>query len=186
MSFERRNVTANVGSLAVGPWPANRQYHSATNRAGASPVRDLSPTPSARMARARKPSSRGRAAPPTPVPSRQGRPIHYANVCTITGPATAVAGPVSRGARFCSYPCQPAFIGFLGTRVIVEDADRRHRVVRRVDHVIGPEAWHIADDRDSSLLDPAGQLFGHAGLCLALTDGCVHRSSPLTSGPTGV
>ena len=26
----------------------------------------------------------------------------YASVCTITGPATAVAGPVSRGAKFCS------------------------------------------------------------------------------------
>src|SRR5882672_4713010 len=35
-----------------------------------------------------------------------GSPIRlshcYANVCTITGPATAVAGPKSRGARFCS------------------------------------------------------------------------------------
>src|SRR5262245_58299462 len=26
----------------------------------------------------------------------------YAKVCTITGPANAVAGPLSRGARFCS------------------------------------------------------------------------------------
>jgi hypothetical protein len=28
--------------------------------------------------------------------------FRYAKVCTITGPANAVAGPVSRGARFCS------------------------------------------------------------------------------------
>ena len=27
---------------------------------------------------------------------------HYAKVCTITGPAIAVAGPASSGVRFCS------------------------------------------------------------------------------------
>jgi hypothetical protein len=34
----------------------------------------------------------------------------YANVCTITGPATAVAGPVSRGARLCSIHASPRLL----------------------------------------------------------------------------
>lgn len=34
----------------------------------------------------------------------------YANVCTITGPAIAVAGPVSRGARFCSIHASPRLL----------------------------------------------------------------------------
>ena len=33
--------------------------------------------------------------------------IWLAKVCTITGPATAVAGPVSRGARLCSIQASP-------------------------------------------------------------------------------
>jgi hypothetical protein len=34
----------------------------------------------------------------------------YAKVCTITGPATAVAGPVSRGVRFCSIHASPRLL----------------------------------------------------------------------------
>jgi hypothetical protein len=33
------------------------------------------------------------------------------------------------------------------TRVILEDADRRHSVVWRIDYVVGPKARDIADDR---------------------------------------
>ena len=59
-------------------------------------------------------------------------------------------------------------------REIVEDADRGHSVVRRIDHIIGYETFDIADDRDRAFLDPARQFLGHAGFCLSLTNGCVH------------
>src|SRR6476659_9769946 len=36
-------------------------------------------------------------------------------------------------------PREPASIGLLCARVIVEDADRRHRVVRCIDHIVGLE-----------------------------------------------
>ncbi len=47
-----------------------------------------------------------RTAGPTPAArrcySRAELAAHYASVCAITGPATAVAGPMSRGARIMS------------------------------------------------------------------------------------
>jgi hypothetical protein len=43
--------------------------------------------------------------------------------------------------------CAPAPVGLLRTRVIVEDADRRHSVVWRIDYIVGPKARDIADDR---------------------------------------
>src|SRR5882724_5262425 len=58
---------------------------------------------------------------------------------------------------------------------IVEDADRRHGVIRRIDHVIGHEAFDIADDRDGALLDPARQFLGRSGPCRGLTDGGIHE-----------
>jgi hypothetical protein len=48
----------------------------------------------------------------------------YANVCTITAPAIAVAGPMSRGARFCSIHASPRLFD-LRSRMVVEGADRR-------------------------------------------------------------
>src|SRR6266852_2262081 len=71
-------------------------------------------------------------------------------------------------------PREPASVRLLRSRMVVEDADRRHRVVRRIDHVIGHETFDITDDRNGTLLDPAYQLFGHASLCSALTNGGVH------------
>ena len=53
----------------------------------------------------------------------------YANVCTITGPATAVAGP-RVGGRVLFDPGEPASVRLLGGLDIVEDADRRHGVIR--------------------------------------------------------
>ena len=102
-------------------------------------------------------------------------PIYgYANVCTITGPAAAVAGPTSRGARFCFDPGEtnvlpPAPAKLLKTLI--------SRNVGCIDHIVGHEAFNITDDRNGALLDP-GQLFGHASLCLALTDGGVHGILP--------
>jgi hypothetical protein len=37
-----------------------------------------------------------------PVPARARDALPHANVCTITGPAVALAGPASRGVRFSS------------------------------------------------------------------------------------
>src|SRR6202047_1651009 len=71
-------------------------------------------------------------------------------------------------------PREPASVRLLRSRMVVEDADRRHRVVRRIDHIIGHETFDITDDRNGTLLDPACQLFGHASLCFALTNGGVH------------
>jgi hypothetical protein len=61
------------------------------------------------------PNGRSRASffilPPLKGPSPStALPRHYAKVCTITGPATAVAGPVSRGARFCSIHASPRLL----------------------------------------------------------------------------
>src|ERR1700682_4587429 len=75
-------------------------------------------------------------------------------------------------------PREPASVRLLRSRMVVEDADRRHRVVRRIDHIIGHETFDITDDRNGTLLDPACQLFGHASLCFALTNGGVHGLLP--------
>src|SRR5258708_11491664 len=63
----------------------------------------------------------------------------------------------STRASVCSTPPLPQ---------VVEDADRRHRVVRRINHIIGHETFDITDDRNGALL--ACELFGHASLCSAL------------------
>ncbi len=98
----------------------------------------------------RAPSFRNRdstSAQTSTCASQSAGAYFYASVCTITGPATAVAGPMSRGARFCSV---------------------------HADHIIGHETFDITDDRNGTLLDPACQLFGRTSLCLALTNGGVH------------
>src|ERR1700716_3872050 len=71
-------------------------------------------------------------------------------------------------------PREPASIRLLCTCVIVEDADRRNSVVRRIDHIVGHETFDITDDRNGTLLDPACEFFGHSSLCLALTDSGIH------------
>jgi len=55
---------------------------------------------------------------------------------------------------------------------IVEDNTTRAtaRLPGCIDDIVSPKTFNIADDWNGSLLDPAGQLFGHASLCLALTD----------------
>src|SRR5260221_1775664 len=77
-------------------------------------------------------------------------------------------------------PGNPAPVRLFGSGEIVEDRDRRHRIVRRIDDIIGHKTFDIADDRDGAFLDPACQFFGHAGLCLALTNGGVHGKSSFT------
>src|SRR5260370_29595320 len=71
-------------------------------------------------------------------------------------------------------PREPASVRLFRSRMVVEDADRRHRVVRRIDHIIGHETFDITDDRNGTLLDSACQLFGHTSLCFALTNGGIH------------
>ena len=51
-------------------------------------------------------------------------------------------------------------------------------IVGCVDHVVGPEALDITDDRNGSFLDPAGQLFPHPRFCLALTYRCRTQKPP--------
>src|SRR6267154_5441202 len=79
-------------------------------------------------------------------------------------------------------PGDRAPVRLFGACEIVEDRDRRYRVVRRIDDIIAHETLDIADDRDGALLDPACQFLGHAGLCFALTNGGVHGDSSFTGG----
>src|SRR5712664_1092050 len=67
-------------------------------------------------------------------------------------------------------------VRLLCSRVIVEDADRRHRVVGCINHIVSDEAFNITDDRNGALLDSARELFGHAGLCFTLTNGGIHET----------
>src|SRR5262249_24583356 len=73
-------------------------------------------------------------------------------------------------------PREHAPVCLLGSRIIVEDADRCYGVIGRVDYIVGLEAFDITDDRNGALLDPERQLFGHASFCLALTYSSVHGS----------
>src|SRR6478609_7177411 len=57
---------------------------------------------------------------------------------------------------------------------LVEDRNRRDRVVAGIDDVIGAEAVDVADDRNGAFLDTARQLFGAPAFCLGLTDGGIH------------
>src|ERR1700674_2651568 len=84
--------------------------------------------------------------------------------------------PSEQGHNILLDPCERASVRLLGSRVIVEDADRCDRIVRCIDHIVGYEAWDITDDWNGALFDPASQLFGHAGLGFALTYGGVHRN----------
>src|SRR3954453_13425488 len=79
-----------------------------------------------------------------------------------------------QGRKILLDPRERTFVRLLCSCVIVEYADGRHSVVRCIDHIIGYETLDITDDRNGTLLDPAGQLFGHATPCFALTDGGVH------------
>src|SRR5215211_8954152 len=78
-------------------------------------------------------------------------------------------------------PGQRALVGFFGGRKVVEQADRYHRVVGRIDHVIAHESVDPADDGYRAFLDPACELFGLAGLGLALTNGGIHGALPRRS-----
>src|SRR6266403_1223817 len=90
------------------------------------------------------------------------------------GPGQRRGRPDEQRRKILLDPGQRASVRLLSSRVIVEDADCCHCVVWRIDHVVSPEARDITDDRNGALFDPARQLFGHAGLCLALTNGGVH------------
>src|SRR3954447_9613575 len=65
-------------------------------------------------------------------------------------------------------------VRLLRTRMIVEDADRSHRVVGCIDNIISHEAFNVTDDRNSAVLNSARELFGHPSLCSSLTNGGVH------------
>src|SRR5258708_14828081 len=80
----------------------------------------------------------------------------------------------STRARVCSTPPLPQ---------VVEDADRRHRVLRRINHIIGHETFDITDDRNGALL--ARVLFGDASLCSALRM-AAYICSSLTGGRASV
>jgi hypothetical protein len=54
-------------------------------------------------------------------------------------------------------PCECTSVGLFSTPMIFEDADRRHRVIWCIDHVVGFEARDITDDRDRLLLDRESQ-----------------------------
>src|SRR5262245_37725852 len=82
--------------------------------------------------------------------------------------------PCEQGRKACLDPSERASVRLFRSRVVVEDAYRGHGVVRRVDDVVGHEAFDVADNWNGTVLDPLSQLFGHAGLCLALTNGGVH------------
>src|SRR5260221_4688908 len=82
--------------------------------------------------------------------------------------------PDQQGCEVPFAPREPASVRLLRSRMVVEDADRRHRIVRRIDHIIGHETFDITDNRNGPLLDPACQLFGGARLCFALTNGGIH------------
>src|SRR3954462_1468025 len=61
---------------------------------------------------------------------------------------------------------------------LIEDRNRRDRVVAGVDDVIGTEAVDVADDRNGAFLDTARQLFGAPAFRLGLTDGGIHGILP--------
>jgi len=65
---------------------------------------------------------------------------------TMTGPAVAVAGPVSRALGSVD-PRDSASVRLLGSSVIFKDADRCYRAVWCIDHVVSLEAGYIADGR---------------------------------------
>src|SRR5580692_2846316 len=79
-----------------------------------------------------------------------------------------------QGRKILLDPGKRTPVCLLGFRIAVEEADRRHSVVRCINHIVSNEAFDIADDRNGALLDSARELFGHAGLCFALTNGGVH------------
>src|SRR5882724_776569 len=83
-----------------------------------------------------------------------------------------------QGAKILFDPGERTPVCLLRACEIVEEADRRHGVVGCIDHVIGHEAFDIADDRNGALLDPAGEFLGRASLCLGLTDRGVHGILP--------
>src|SRR5579871_5367428 len=89
-------------------------------------------------------------------------------------------GP-SGGARFAGEICGEVLLDpgereavrLLRFLDLVEDADRRHRVVRGVDHVIADEAGDGADDRNE-FLDFLGETVGLTRLRLVLAQCGVH------------
>jgi hypothetical protein len=81
--------------------------------------------------------------------------------------------PYDIGRKVLFDPGERAPVRFLSLGDGVEDADRRYRVIRRVDHVVAHEAGNAGDDRDRAL-DPLGEAVRHAGLCFHLTNCGVH------------
>src|SRR5882672_4250523 len=82
--------------------------------------------------------------------------------------------PNQQGRKILLDPGKRSPVCLLRSRIIVEDADRRHRVVGCIHHVVSDEALDITDDRNGALLDPAREFFGRASLCFSLTNGGVH------------
>ena len=68
-----------------------------------------------------------------------GGRLRSGSECTITGPAVALAGPTTKGARCFSIQARARQFDL---RLLdgVEDADRGHGVVRAIDDVIAHEA----------------------------------------------
>ena len=95
---------------------------------------------------------------------------HQASVCTITAPAAAVTGSLRSCVTFLFDPREQTIVRFNCSRVIVENADRGHGVVGRIDNIIGSEARNSADDREGLLFDLARKFICLASLCFALTN----------------
>src|SRR4029077_11105940 len=72
-------------------------------------------------------------------------------------------------------PGDHAAVCLLRLFIFVEDADRGHSIVGRIDHVVGHETLDVADDRNGAFLDPACQFLGRTSLRLGLTDGGIHE-----------
>ena len=96
--------------------------------------------------------------------------------CTITGPAVAVAGPMTNGPRF--FRSKRARVDWT-LRLLdgVEDAYGRNRVVWRIDHVISHEAGDTADNRNSAP-DPLREFVRLSRLRFHLANCSIHDALP--------
>jgi hypothetical protein len=73
------------------------------------------------------------------------------------GPGDGCGWSGEQGRQALLDPCECTSVGLFSTPMIFEDADRRHRVIWCIDHVVGFEARDITDDRDRLLLDRESQ-----------------------------
>src|SRR5215212_11818649 len=76
-----------------------------------------------------------------------------------------------QGRKILLDPGERTPVCLLRSRVIVEHADRSHSVIGCIDHILGHEAFNLTDDRNSTFLNSARELFGRASLCSSLTNG---------------